>query len=75
MWYRKLYRAQLTVQPMSSQASAMGTPAPYRVAAPVEDDPEASMKAALIDLRCLYICISLLERVNSVSLIAPGRSP
>ncbi|WVQ85926.1 hypothetical protein IAT38_008094 [Cryptococcus sp. DSM 104549] len=29
------------------------------------DDPEASMKAALIDLRCLLICISLLERVNS----------
>jgi len=53
----------------------MGTPAPYRVPAPVEDDPEASMKAALIDLRCLYICISLLERVNSVSLIGLGRTP
>jgi len=45
----------------------MGTPAPYRIAPPVEDDPEALMKAALIDLRCLFICISLLERVNSVS--------
>jgi hypothetical protein len=31
------------------------------------NDPEARMKAALVDLRCLFICISLLERVNSVS--------
>ena len=51
---------------MSSQASAMGTPAPSRIVASVEDNPEALMKAALIDLRCLFICISLLERVNSV---------
>ncbi|WVQ70731.1 hypothetical protein IAR50_000253 [Cryptococcus sp. DSM 104548] len=29
------------------------------------DDPEDRMKAALVDLRCLLICISLLERVNS----------
>ncbi|WRT70673.1 uncharacterized protein IL334_007671 [Kwoniella shivajii] len=28
-------------------------------------DPEERMKAALIDLRCLLICISLLERVNT----------
>ncbi|WVN89766.1 uncharacterized protein L203_104996 [Cryptococcus depauperatus CBS 7841] len=29
------------------------------------DDPEERAKAALIDLRCLLICISLLERVHS----------
>ncbi|WVW80873.1 hypothetical protein I302_102863 [Kwoniella bestiolae CBS 10118] len=29
------------------------------------EDPEERMKAALIDLRCLLICISLLERANS----------
>ncbi|AAW41180.1 mitotic chromosome condensation-related protein, putative [Cryptococcus deneoformans JEC21] len=29
------------------------------------DDPEERMKSALIDLRCLLICISLLERVHS----------
>ncbi|TYJ51732.1 hypothetical protein B9479_007684 [Cryptococcus floricola] len=29
------------------------------------DDPEDRMRAALVDLRCLLICISLLERVNS----------
>lgn len=30
-------------------------------------DPEEKMKAALIDLRCLIICIGMLERINSVS--------
>ncbi|OCF54753.1 condensin complex subunit 3 [Kwoniella mangroviensis CBS 10435] len=29
------------------------------------EDPEERMKAGLIDLRCLLICISLLERVNT----------
>ncbi|WVQ95614.1 hypothetical protein IAU59_002712 [Kwoniella sp. CBS 9459] len=29
------------------------------------EDPEAKIQAALIDLRCLLICISLLERVHS----------
>ena len=29
-------------------------------------DPDAAIKAAVVDLRCLLICISLLERVNSV---------
>lgn len=29
------------------------------------DSPEATVQAALIDLRCLLICIALLERVNS----------
>lgn len=55
---------------MSSQASVLGTPAPSRRnVSPKKggDDPEAAMKMALIDLRCLFICISLLERVNSVS--------
>jgi condensin complex subunit 3 len=52
---------------MGSQASTMGTPGPKRAIARAESaDPETRMKAALIDLRCLLICISLLERVNSV---------
>jgi condensin complex subunit 3 len=54
-----------------SQASAMGTPGP-RKSARVDSDPEATMKAALIDLRCLIICISLLQRVNSVSILDAG---
>ncbi|KAK4686707.1 condensin complex subunit 3, partial [Tremellales sp. Uapishka_1] len=47
----------------ASQASSAGSPRKT----PIIDmsDPEARMKAALIDLRCLRICISLLERVNS----------
>ena len=58
---------------MESQASALGTPSTRRSVAPrVEmDDPEAKMKAALVDLRCLLICISLLERVNTVSRASP----
>jgi condensin complex subunit 3 len=53
---------------MGSQASVLGTPAPRKAMTPRTDldDPEAKIKAALIDLRCLLICISLLERVNSV---------
>ncbi|TXT10982.1 hypothetical protein VHUM_01733 [Vanrija humicola] len=37
---------------------------PTRVPAPA-DDPEARRREALIDYRCLLICTSLLERVNS----------
>ena len=50
-----------------SQMSTLDTPAPQRVAPARPIDPEAKIRAALIDLRCLMICISLLERVNSVS--------
>ena len=55
-------------QPAPSQASTLGTPGPPKSSALRFDlnDPEARMKAALIDLRCLLICISLLERVHSV---------
>ncbi len=58
-----------TAQPAPSQASTLGTPGPRKSLAPRFDsnDPEARMKAALVDLRCLLICISLLERVHSVS--------
>ena len=31
------------------------------------DDPAARLEAATIDLRCLLVCGSLLERVNGVS--------
>jgi hypothetical protein len=31
------------------------------------DDPAARLEAAIIDLRCLLVCGSLLERVNGVS--------
>jgi condensin complex subunit 3 len=45
----------------------MGTPAPNRMTPAVGDeDPEAKWKKVIIDIRCLEICISLLERVNSV---------
>lgn len=47
----------------------MGSPMRRKTIAPRYDlsDPEQRIKSALIDLRCLLICISLLERVNSVS--------
>ncbi|WWD20683.1 hypothetical protein CI109_105159 [Kwoniella shandongensis] len=54
--------------PLDSQASSVGDQSiRRRSVAPRFDpnDPEARVKAALIDLRCLLICISLLERVNS----------
>ena len=54
--------------PTPSSASVMETPRPKPVAPRFNlDDPEERMQAALVDLRCLLICISLLERVNSVS--------
>lgn len=64
-----LFPLTLTRQ-MDSQESSIGdTPAPRRIVPmPVESlSVEDRMKAALIDVRCLAICISLLERVNSVS--------
>jgi condensin complex subunit 3 len=62
---------------MDSQASSMGTPGPKRMTTPRadDDDPEVRMKAALVDLRCLMICISLLERVNTVSLCCWSVNP
>lgn len=32
------------------------------------DDPEQAVRKALLDLRCLLICISMLERINMVGL-------
>ena len=57
----------------SSQASTYSaTPSRPRAGGPRFDvitDPEEKMKAALVDLRCLVICIAMLERINSVSLL------
>jgi condensin complex subunit 3 len=54
-----------------SQASTYSTtPSRARTGMPRFDlikDPEEKMKAALVDLRCLVICIGMLERINSVS--------
>ena len=38
------------------------------------NDPAAHLEAATIDLRCLLVCGSLLERVNGVSIAASNRS-
>lgn len=49
-------------------ASVTDTPAVSRKSSSLRIpplDPEAQREAALIDLRCLQICNSLLERVNS----------
>ncbi|EIW69906.1 hypothetical protein TREMEDRAFT_30304 [Tremella mesenterica DSM 1558] len=53
-------------KPTPSQSSMLETPS-KKTAQPRFnlDDPEERMQAALIDLRCLLICISLLERVNT----------
>ena len=69
-------RSHLTQQIPDSQSSVASPVRPRRKSVMPRfdpNDPEVAMKAALIDLRCLVICISLLERVNSVSLVAePG---
>ncbi|KAL1410056.1 chromosome condensation complex Condensin, subunit G [Vanrija albida] len=53
-----------TQEPATPSRSTIGSPSrPTR--APVNDDPEARRREALIDYRCLLICTSLLERVNS----------
>jgi condensin complex subunit 3 len=53
----------------SSQASTYSA-TPSRQTGPVRTDanrdPKEKMKAALVDLRCLVICIGMLERINSV---------
>jgi hypothetical protein len=38
------------------------------VAGTLIDDPEQAVQKALVDLRALLICISLLERINTASL-------
>jgi hypothetical protein len=37
------------------------------VAGVLIDDPELAVKKALVDLRALLICNSMLQRINSVS--------
>jgi hypothetical protein len=37
------------------------------VAGSLIDDPEQAVRKALVDLRSLLICISMLERITSVS--------
>lgn len=72
--FNRIY-AQLTQKNLDSHASTYST-TPARRKAPgmpgasntLAEDPEERLKAALTDLRCLMICISLLERVNSVRL-------
>lgn len=56
--------------PESQASTYSSTPRRRRSGMPrfdVASDPEARIKAALVDLRCLQICIAMLERVNSVS--------
>lgn len=48
-----------------SEASRSVAATPIRPARPQPEDPEAIMRAAIIDMRCLLICTSLLERVNT----------
>jgi hypothetical protein len=35
------------------------------------EDPAARLEAAVVDMRCLLVCASLLERVNGVSACYP----
>lgn len=52
-------------EPTPSQASSSGSPGRSVRERVDPEDPEAAALAANIDLRCLFICISLLERVNT----------
>lgn len=57
---------ELSEAPTPSRSTYGGPSSPSRRESRVDpNDPEAVMRAALIDLRCLLICISLLERVNT----------
>lgn len=66
--------------PESQASTYSSTPRRARSGVPrfnanASKDPEEKMKAALVDLRCLMICISMLERINTVSLPSlPGIS-
>ncbi|WVR08557.1 hypothetical protein IAU60_005612 [Kwoniella sp. DSM 27419] len=55
--------------PLDSQASSIGDGSIVRRRSVQPrfdpEDPEARVQAAIVDLRCLLICISLLERVNT----------
>ncbi|KAI9633507.1 nuclear condensing complex subunits, C-term domain-containing protein [Dioszegia hungarica] len=54
--------------PGSQASTYSATPSRPRAGGPRFDvitDPEEKMKAALVDLRCLVICIAMLERINS----------
>ncbi|WWC92262.1 uncharacterized protein L201_007216 [Kwoniella dendrophila CBS 6074] len=53
---------QSIIRRKSTTTTTMSTTASQRINS---ENPEERMKAAIIDLRCLLICISLLERVNS----------
>lgn len=48
-----------------SEASRSVAPTPIKPLRSPPDDPEAIIRAAIIDMRCLLICTSLLERVNT----------
>lgn len=63
--------------PGSQASTYSATPSRPRSGLPRFDqnsDPEEKMKAALVDLRCLFICIGMLERINSVSLVPQNQA-
>lgn len=57
-------------QPTPGGESSAGSPVRRKtmVAGTVVDDPDQAVRKALVDLRSLLICISMLQRINSVSL-------
>ena len=56
-------------QPTPSGESSAGSPVRRKtmVGGTSIDDPDQAVKKALVDLRALLICISMLQRINSVS--------
>jgi hypothetical protein len=64
-----LSRLSADVQPTPSGESSAGSPVRRKtmVGGTSIDDPDQAVKKALVDLRALLICNSMLQRINSVS--------
>jgi len=62
-------RSNADIQPTPSGESSAGSPVRRKtmVGGTSIDDPDQAVKKALVDYRSLLICISMLQRVNSVS--------
>jgi hypothetical protein len=63
------YKSGADSQPTPSGESSAGSPVRRKtmVGGTSIDDPDQAVKKALVDLRSLLICISMLQRINSVS--------
>ena len=64
-------KADMSVDPDESMTEAGGRPRKLRLPKPVaEMTPEEKARMDAVDLRCLSLCIGMLERVNGVSIVS-----